>query len=106
MKTKTMRGTLLRAIEMKETREREGGGGRGGRTQFISAFDGVEEVKQGCVSRIRGHSLPARVTHAAYAGVSLSSNLCCLSWFTSVPAGEFCDDTSVGNAVSFDIIRI
>ena len=34
---------------MKETRDRE----RGGRTQFISAFDGVEEVKQGCVSRIR-----------------------------------------------------
>ena len=100
-----MRGTLLRAIEMKETRERGREREGGERTQFISAFDGVEEVKQGCVSGIRADSLPARVTYAGNAGV-LGSNLRYLSWFTLVPAGEFCDDTLIDNPVSFGIIRI
>ena len=97
-----MRATLLRAIEMKETRERERERG-GGRTQFISAFDSVEEVKQGCVSRIRGHSLRARATYAGHVRV-LRATLRCSSWFTSVPAGEFCDITLTDNPVPFDII--
>lgn len=53
MKTKTMRGSSLtsyRGEGNERGRERERDGGR---TQFISAFDGVEEVRQGCVSRIR-----------------------------------------------------
>jgi hypothetical protein len=37
-----------RRRERERERRREGR-----RTQFISAFDGVEEVRQGCVSRIR-----------------------------------------------------
>jgi hypothetical protein len=59
------------------------------------------------VSRIRGDSLPAIATYAGHAAV-LSSDLRCffLAWFTSVPAGEFCDDTFTDNPVSFDIIRI
>jgi hypothetical protein len=88
---------------MKETRERERE--RRGRTQFISAFDGVEEVKQGCVSRIRGDSLPATATYGEPSEV-LRSNLRCLSWFTSVPDGEFCDDTLIDNPASCNMIRI
>jgi hypothetical protein len=52
MKTKTMRGSSLTGCRNEgneRERERET---EGGRTQFISAFDGVEEVRQGCVSRI------------------------------------------------------
>jgi hypothetical protein len=62
------RNSLTSYREEGNERERARGGGE--RTQFISAFDGVEEVKQGCVSRIRGDSLPARVTYVGYAGVS------------------------------------
>jgi hypothetical protein len=65
----------------------------------------MEEVKQGCVPRIRADSLLARVTYAGNTGV-LISNLRCLSWFTSVPAGEFCDNTLIKNPVSFGIIQI
>jgi hypothetical protein len=46
---------------MKETRERERE--RGGRTQFISVFDGVEEVKQCCESRIRADNACVQERH-------------------------------------------
>jgi hypothetical protein len=52
MKTKTMRGSSLTGSR-DEGNERERDRERRRRTQFISAFDGVEEVRQGCVSRIR-----------------------------------------------------